>query len=158
MLRSLTSQLLDCGVPKAQIHSEEFGFAKVGGDDSDERWFDRPALALIPALAVAGLLVVTGMAFAAWMSDESDPTRAAPAGSDGGAAIFASAGCGDCHVLAAAGADGTVGPDLDEAQPDAALVREVVTNGRGSMPAFSDELTPEEIDRLAAFVSSAAGG
>jgi len=159
MIRSLTAQLVQRGVPSAQIHSEEFGFAKVGSDDSDERWFDRPALALIPAFAVAGLLIVTGMAFASWMSsDESDPSRAAPAGSDGGAAIFASAGCGDCHALAAAGADGTVGPDLDDAQPDAGLVREVVTNGRGSMPAFSDELTPEEINRLAAFVSTAAGG
>jgi ferredoxin-NADP reductase len=158
MIRSLTSQLRQHGVPSTQIHSEEFGFAKVGGDDSDERWFDRPALALIPALAVAGLLVVTGMAFAAWMSDEGDPSRAAPAGSDGGRAIFVSAGCGDCHALAAASADGTVGPDLDEARPDAALVREVVTNGRGSMPAFDNELTPEEIDRLAAFVASAGGG
>jgi cytochrome c6 len=156
MIRSLTSQLVQHGVLSSQIHSEEFGFAKVGGDDSDERWFDQPALALIPALAVAGLLVVTGMAFAAWMSDESS-SRAAPAGSGSGAAIFVSAGCGDCHVLAAAGTDGTVGPDLDEARPDAALVRQVVTNGKGSMPAFSDELTREEIDRLAAFVASAAG-
>jgi predicted ferric reductase/mono/diheme cytochrome c family protein len=158
MIRSFSSQLIERGVPSAQIHSEEFGFAKLGSDEPGERWFDRPALALIPALAVAGLLVVTGMAFAAWMSsDESGPSRAAPAGSGDGMAIFASAGCGDCHALAAAGADGTVGPDLDETNPDAALVRDVVTNGRGSMPAFDAELTPEEIDRLAAFVSSAAG-
>lgn len=160
MIRSLRSQLIERGVPSAQIHSEEFGFAKLGSDEAGrERWFDRPALALIPALAVAGLLVVTGMAFAAWMSspDDGGPSGAGPAGSADGRAIFESAGCGDCHALAAAGADGTVGPDLDETKPDAALVRDVVTNGRGSMPAFDDELTSEEIDRLAAFVSSAAG-
>ena len=35
-----------------------------------------------------------------------------------GAAIFESAGCGSCHVLAAAGTSGTVGPNLDETQAE----------------------------------------
>jgi mono/diheme cytochrome c family protein len=31
-----------------------------------------------------------------------------------GAQVFASAGCGSCHTLAAAGSTGTTGPDLEE--------------------------------------------
>ena len=34
-----------------------------------------------------------------------------------GAAVFASA-CGTCHTLAAAGSDGTTGPNLDDLMPD----------------------------------------
>lgn len=33
---------------------------------------------------------------------------------EGGAQLFASAGCGSCHTLAAAGTTGTTGPNLDE--------------------------------------------
>jgi mono/diheme cytochrome c family protein len=43
-----------------------------------------------------------------------------------GAAVFASAGCGSCHTLKAAGATGTIGPDLDQVQPSAATVRAIV--------------------------------
>ena len=41
--------------------------------------------------------------------------RATPAA---GEAVFASAGCGGCHTLEAAGSSGNVGPNLDEAKPD----------------------------------------
>jgi cytochrome c553 len=34
--------------------------------------------------------------------------------SSSGAQIFTSAGCGSCHILAAAGSTGTTGPDLNE--------------------------------------------
>jgi mono/diheme cytochrome c family protein len=149
-------------MPSSHIHAEEFGFAKVDdGDLGRERWFDRPALTLIPALACAGLLVVAGVAFAGWMSSrgESDTavTSSQPAGPDAGRTIFATAGCADCHSLEAADAHGASGPDLDETKPDAALVRDAVTNGRGAMPAFGDTLTSEQIESLAAFVSTAAG-
>ncbi len=33
---------------------------------------------------------------------------------EGGAQLFASADCGSCHTLAAAGTTGTTGPDLNE--------------------------------------------
>ncbi len=39
------------------------------------------------------------------------PSPAASAAA--GKAVFASEGCGACHTLAAAGATGTIGPDLD---------------------------------------------
>src|SRR5688572_9236476 len=36
---------------------------------------------------------------------------------EAGAGVYAQAGCGSCHVLAAANSDGSVGPNLDEASP-----------------------------------------
>jgi hypothetical protein len=39
-----------------------------------------------------------------------------------------------CHTLAAAGATGTVGPNLDQLTPSQALVEHQVTNGGGGMP------------------------
>lgn len=44
----------------------------------------------------------------------STPVAPSPAASAAaGKAVFASAGCSGCHTLAAAGATGTIGPDLD---------------------------------------------
>ena len=75
-----------------------------------------------------------------------------------GAAIFADAGCASCHTLAAANASGTIGPNLDESQPDRALVIDRVTNGMGAMPSFSDSLSDEQIAAVADFVADSAGG
>jgi cbb3-type cytochrome c oxidase subunit III len=74
-----------------------------------------------------------------------------------GAEIFADAGCGSCHTLAAAGTNGTIGPNLDDASPDKALVVDRVTNGLGAMPSFSDRLDQEQIDAVATYVSENAG-
>jgi cbb3-type cytochrome c oxidase subunit III len=71
--------------------------------------------------------------------------------------VFASAGCGSCHTLAAAGATGTVGPNLDEAKPPKDLVVDRVTNGMGAMPSFEDELSDEQIQAVADFVAENAG-
>jgi mono/diheme cytochrome c family protein len=65
--------------------------------------------------------------------------------------------CGGCHVLSDAGTSGSVGPNLDDAQPDAALVVERVTNGQGVMPPFAGVLTEQQIADVAAYVSTAAG-
>ncbi len=75
---------------------------------------------------------------------------------DAARSIF-SASCASCHALADAGADGTVGPDLDTVAPDVDLVRERVENGKGGMPAFGGKLTPEEIDAVSAYVADASG-
>lgn len=89
------------------------------------------------------------------------PTTTQAAGGEGDAAagkkVFAEAGCTGCHTLADAGASGQVGPNLDQAKPDAALVVERVTNGKGAMPSFKGKLTDEQIQDVAAYVSSAAG-
>jgi cytochrome c553 len=65
--------------------------------------------------------------------------------------------CGGCHTLADAGTSGTVGPNLDESQPDYELALDRVTNGQGGMPSFSSTLTEQQIADVAAYVSSAAG-
>jgi mono/diheme cytochrome c family protein len=73
-----------------------------------------------------------------------------------GKQIF-SANCASCHTLKAAGATGTVGPNLDALKPAESKVETQVTNGGGVMPAFKGTLTPAEITAVAKFVSSNAG-
>jgi mono/diheme cytochrome c family protein len=75
-----------------------------------------------------------------------------------GKEVFASAGCAACHTLSEANASGTVGPNLDEAKPSDELVVQRVTLGQGGMPSFKDQLQPQQIADVAAFVSSATGG
>jgi len=86
-------------------------------------------------------------------------TEAPPPGgsADAGKAVFASAGCGSCHTLAAGGATATVGPNLDETRPSFDLIVERVTNGSGVMPPFKDSLGEQQIKDVAAFVSESAG-
>jgi cbb3-type cytochrome c oxidase subunit III len=74
-----------------------------------------------------------------------------------GKQIFLTAGCTGCHTLANAGSHGTIGPNLDQAKPPKALVVTRVTNGRGAMPSFKGKLTPQQIQAVAQYVSSAAG-
>jgi cytochrome c553 len=95
---------------------------------------------------------------------ESPGTTSPPAGGGAegdaaaGEAVFASAGCGGCHVLEAAGTSGAVGPDLDQSKPDAALVVDRVTNGSGVMPAFGDTLSEKQIQDVAAYVVASTQG
>jgi len=65
--------------------------------------------------------------------------------------------CGSCHTLSDAGTSGAVGPNLDEARPSRETVVDLVTNGRGAMPSFSDSLDQQQIDAVAEYVSGAAG-
>ena len=74
-----------------------------------------------------------------------------------GAKVFADAGCKNCHTLKAAGAKGTVGPNLDQLQPSAALVSKQVNNGGGVMPSYKGKLSPQQIKAVADYVSSVAG-
>ena len=70
-----------------------------------------------------------------------------------GKEVFASAGCGGCHTFSAAGSSGSVGPNLDDASPSHDHVVTQVTNGGGAMPSFKDDLTEQQIQDVAAFVS-----
>jgi mono/diheme cytochrome c family protein len=70
-----------------------------------------------------------------------------------GKEVFASAGCGGCHTLSAAGSSGSVGPNLDDASPSYDHVVTQVTNGGGAMPSFKNDLTEQQIQDVAAFVS-----
>jgi mono/diheme cytochrome c family protein len=75
-----------------------------------------------------------------------------------GKQVFDTAGCKSCHVLADAGASGTVGPNLDEAKPPLELVVDRVTNGKGVMPAFAGQLSQQQIADVAAYVVQATQG
>ena len=65
--------------------------------------------------------------------------------------------CSSCHTLAAAGASGKVGPNLDQVQPGPDLVTKQVTDGGGGMPAFGGKLTDQQIQQIADYVSQNAG-
>ncbi len=95
--------------------------------------------------------------------EEPPPGESPPGGAEGdpvaGKEVFlGESGCASCHTLADAGATGTIGPNLDATQPSYELAVDRVTNGQGGMPAFGDSLTEEQIQDVAAYVSSASGG
>ena len=69
------------------------------------------------------------------------------------------ANCGSCHTLEAAGTQGAIGPNLDEAQVDEAEVLAVIANGgkgSGNMPA--NLVTGEDAEAVAAFVAASGPG
>jgi len=176
MITNLRKQLVAEGLPERQYHAEEFGFAKRGPGAPAPPVAPSPELrealpqpaskapAVLAALAFAvfafagGVLVgqsrSSGGNAAATTTTEVDVSAASVAA---GKAVYASAGCGACHVLAAAGSTGKVGPSLDDAKPDAATVVDVVTGGKGVMPSYRNRLTGQQIEHVAAFVSSTAG-
>ena len=97
---------------------------------------------------------------AAPTTSTTPPSGGGGGGSGGvadGKTLFASQGCGACHTLKDAGASGSVGPNLDQVKPVAAIVVAQVTNGGGVMPAFKGKLTPQQIQDVAAYISSVAG-
>jgi mono/diheme cytochrome c family protein len=85
-------------------------------------------------------------------------TSAKPPAQQGtnGKSIF-SANCSSCHTLKAAGATGTVGPNLDQLKPPFPIVQAQVEHGGGVMPAFKGKLTQAQIDAVAKFVADNAG-
>ena len=83
-------------------------------------------------------------------------TRApAQTGTDG-KSVF-SANCASCHTLKAAGAAGTIGPNLDQLKPSFVIVQHQVEAGGSVMPAFKGKLTQPQIDAVAKFVADSAG-
>ena len=79
------------------------------------------------------------------------PPEANPAGD-----LFV-ANCGTCHTLAAADTSGTVGPNLDDLQPDQALVLTTIQNGAGSGAMPANLLTGSDAQQVAAYVAASAG-
>jgi mono/diheme cytochrome c family protein len=95
------------------------------------------------------------------------PTTTGPSGSpEAGKAVFATQGCAGCHTFSAAGASGTVGPNLDEVLKgkDAAFVRQSIIDpnaviapgfSAGVMPqTYKEQLSPKQLDDLVAFLMS----
>ena len=110
----------------------------------------------------AGALVL--MLFVGPVLVAEDEPSAAPAASKGAAGGSGAGGeelfadnCGGCHALSAAGTTGSVGPSLDDADLDTDEVASIVSEGRGTMPAFSGDLDDAEIDAIAQFVAESSG-
>ena len=153
--------------------------AAAGGGRPPRRkrgWTDAGAEALVMVI-VLGLLAVA--AFVGWVAGHhsraketvtvtvgsttgstttaattTTGTTTAVGGADvaAGKTVFASAGCGGCHTLKAAGTTGTVGPNLDQKKPSRALVIDRVTNGKKAMPSFKGQLSSGQIKDVAAYV------
>jgi mono/diheme cytochrome c family protein len=82
-----------------------------------------------------------------------------------GEQVFASAGCGACHTLAAAQSTAQIGPNLDETliAKDPAYIREAIVDpnaviadgfGPDTMPGtYGSQFSEEEITALVAFIS-----
>jgi cytochrome c oxidase subunit 2 len=94
------------------------------------------------------------------------------AGSTDGEELFTSAAtpsaCGSCHTLAAAGTNGTTGPNLDEVVPglDEAQLREAITDpdaevaegfSPGLMPRYGESLSEEQVDALVEYLTEVSG-
>jgi mono/diheme cytochrome c family protein len=105
-----------------------------------------------PRLTVAAVLT----ALVAGCGGSSSSDGSAPASAGGAQKLF-SDNCASCHTLAAAGASGKVGPDLDQLRPGPQLVATQVTNGGGAMPSFKGKLSDAQIQELATYVSDNAG-
>lgn len=113
----------------------------------------------MPANIVKGQDALDVAAYVASVAGQSGYTTGggfASLGTDG-AAIFKGAGCAGCHTLAAAGAKGTTGPNLDQLKPSTSVVAHQVMVGGGLMPAFQGKLSPAQIQAVAKYVSSSAG-
>jgi mono/diheme cytochrome c family protein len=126
--------------------------------------FPRPVLPLAGGLLFA-VLIGVWYTSAIWLYTNSSaaapPAKSSPIPADANAAaggkVFNTAGCGSCHTLKAAGADGQIGPNLDTVRPDFATARAKVEQGGGGMPSFGGRLTPQQIRDVAAFVVKNAG-
>jgi mono/diheme cytochrome c family protein len=113
-----------------------------------------PVTWLVAAFAVAVLLIGPQVIGA----EKPPPTKQAVAATAASGKDVFTSSCGGCHTLADAGTSGAIGPNLDDAAPDAATVKAFVRGGGGGMPAFGDNLSNAEVDAVAAYVSSVAGG
>ena len=74
---------------------------------------------------------------------------------DLGKIIFLEKGnCATCHALNDAGSNAEIGPNLNLIRPDKMRVISAVIKGIGVMPSYEDELTKEEIEAVAHYVST----
>lgn len=96
----------------------------------------------------------TGSNGSRYGSPSTEP--AATGDASAGKVVFASS-CGSCHTLADAGTASEAGPNLDELVLSDSTIARAVTNGVGAMPAYDDELSPQQIADVAAYVSSVGG-
>jgi mono/diheme cytochrome c family protein len=108
---------------------------------------------LAPLAAGLAVAAVTFAAVALATDGGDEQPSAAPAGQD----VFASMGCGSCHRLEAADADGQIGPNLDVALADhtrESLTAKIRDPGPASMMPndFDERMTDAELAALVDFL------
>ena len=96
-----------------------------------------------------GNLAVLGIVLAGLAHAQGDGRRLFTSGAGGAPA------CALCHALKDAGAEGAIGPSLDELKPDAARVAKAMKNGIGQMPAFT-QLSDAQVEALSRYVETAS--
>jgi cytochrome c oxidase subunit 2 len=111
-------------------------------------------------------IVMSEAAFDKWLKGTGS-AQSSPNASVSGESVFKEEPCGSCHTLSAAGAKGTVGPDLDKlaqyaqtaGQPVEDFVRTSITDpnayvekgyAKGIMPPF--DLPKEKLDALVQYL------
>ena len=93
--------------------------------------------------------------YIATVAAEPKAKVALPAGAGGNdPKLLFESNCGTCHTLADAGTTGKIGPDLDQVMPSMQKASKQITNGGGGMPAFKGQLTEQQIQALAKYVST----
>ena len=122
------------------------------------------ACAVLTTLALGGTILsrtpdsIVGSVAVSTPTFPATPAFKLKGDSTKGKSVFASAGCGNCHTLAAANASGTIGPNLDSLKPDYRAVTAQVTNGGAQMPAFKSQLSTQQIADVSAYVVTSTGG
>jgi mono/diheme cytochrome c family protein len=118
------------------------------------------ATALVIALAAVPLACDTTDEDAATEADSGGTTTAEAeqplsANEERGRDLFVE-DCGSCHTLDAAGTEGQIGPNLDEAQVDEAEALAKIGEGPGAMP--SNIVSGQDAKDVAAFVAASGPG
>lgn len=115
----------------------------------------RSALAVL-LVALVAALVATGCG-----GNDEDESRSTPQPAEAeqplspeeeqGRNLFVE-NCGSCHTLDAAGTEGAIGPNLDEAQADEQEVLAKIAEGPGAMP--ENLVSGADAQAVAAFVAA----
>lgn len=124
--------------------------AKAKEEAADTGGVDTGAVTTVPPTTTQAETGETGETTEDETGESGDPAA--------GADVYASAGCGSCHVLQAAGSTGSVGPNLDESDVTFDEAVEQIANGGNGMPAFEGQLSETQINDVAAFVVEGTAG
>jgi cytochrome c oxidase subunit II len=106
------------------------------------------------ALMRTRAIVLSQGEFDAWAAERQEALgTGGDEDADEGEQVFASAGCGGCHIFEPAGGTGNVGPPLDDLELSPEETEQVIRHGRDGMPAFGDQLTDAQIDALVQYLT-----
>jgi cytochrome c oxidase subunit II len=113
--------------------------------------------------------ILTASKYDAWVK-----AGGAPAAVPAGLAVFQANGCGGCHTLVSAGANGKIGPDLDKLKqfaaqanrgPLTAFIRESIVKPSAYIqpgypnvmpPNFGTQIPPAQLDQLVQYLAGQA--